>query len=113
MAEESGCPPSSEEPCTSASPSSIPDCTHLESNSNREEHMSRLLLQKIKELEEGQNKLKEELSRLTQVRDPPLQQGNQLVASSSASHCTCCHCGHSSSMEPAPHQSHGGGEIYH
>lgn len=111
MAEET---PLSEDPCTPAATSSSIDCSDHESNIKCEDRISHLLLKKIKELEESQVKLKEELARLTQLHELPSQHDNHLMSSSSCTsgiHCNCCCSCHSSSLEQSQQQSYGGQEI--
>ncbi|KAI5073670.1 hypothetical protein GOP47_0011683 [Adiantum capillus-veneris] len=107
---QSSCQPG--DACTSTVADSTPDGSQVQissSCSNSNDNIAYLLLQKIKELEESQARLKEELARLTQIHDPSLHHSSEMVntpSNRSSPWCTCrCSC-HSSLL------GHGGGELW-
>ncbi|MCO5573017.1 hypothetical protein L7F22_026781 [Adiantum nelumboides] len=109
MEYQSSCPPGD-----SSVANLKPRPSHVQSGGKSDDNISYLLLQKIKELEESQARLKEELARLTQVHDRSSSHGNLVNTSSknSASRCTChCSC-HSSVLGHTETLSHGGEELW-
>lgn len=101
-----------EDPCTSVATAST-DSLHHESSTHQDENITYLLLQKIKELEESQNKLKRELARLSQLQESP-PHSNDLASSLSSNsgyRCSCCCSCHSSTEKQAPLDSYAGQEL--
>ncbi|KAH7433010.1 hypothetical protein KP509_07G050200 [Ceratopteris richardii] len=113
MADESAC--AIDDPCISGSTSSTPHQAYSgKEQKNAGEQITYLLLQKIRELEANQVRLREELNRLTKIYEQSSSQSNQLLSSSttdsSCPRCTCC-CPCHSSPAHANDQTYGEGDL--